>query len=88
MTTTISLHDAEQDLAALLKRARAGEDIVIADGTGPAVKLAPMPAVKPVAPVTPSYRGFGSLKGKISASDQALFGPLPEDELKRWYGEE
>ena len=82
MTTTISLHDAEQDLAALLKRARAGEDIVIADGNEPGVKLAPVPAGKP------SYRGRGILKGKISVSDEALFGPLPEDELKRWYGDE
>ena len=87
MTTTISLRDAEQDLAALLKRARAGEDIVIADGNEPGVKLAPV-AADAVAAEKPSCRGFGSLKGKISVPDSVFFDPLPEDELKRWYGEE
>ena len=82
MTTTISVRDAEHDLASLLKRARAGEKIVISDGDGPSVQLALVATAKT------SYRGFGVLKGKISASDEALFGPLPEDELKRWYGEE
>jgi hypothetical protein len=38
-------------------------------------------------PVEPSYRGRGILKGKIRVSDEDLFGPLPEDELKRWHGE-
>ena len=78
--TMIEINAAEKDLAALIKRARAGEEI--ADAEGARVKLAPVEAEKP------SYRGFGALKGKISASDEALFGPLPEDELKRWYGEE
>lgn len=79
--TMIEIKAAEKDLAALIKRARAGEEIVIADAEGARVKLAPVEAEKP------SYRGRGILKGKISASDEALFGPLPEEELKLWYGE-
>jgi antitoxin (DNA-binding transcriptional repressor) of toxin-antitoxin stability system len=51
--TTISLIDAEKELAALIECARLGEEIVITDGTKPAVKLAPLEAAKP------SYRGRG-----------------------------
>ena len=78
--TTITIEKAEKELADLVKRARAGEEIVISDGDEPGVKLAPVES-------KPSYRGFGILKGKFKISDEALFGPLPEDELKRWYGE-
>ncbi|MFM9941901.1 MAG: type II toxin-antitoxin system Phd/YefM family antitoxin [Hyphomicrobiaceae bacterium] len=80
--TTISIEKAEKELADLVKRALAGEEIVISDGTGPGVKLAPL------TPASPSYRGRGMLKGKIKVSDEDLFGPLPDDELKRWWGED
>lgn len=78
--TTITIDKAEKDLAALVKRAMEGEEIIISEGEEPRVKL------EPVRPAT-SLRGFGILKGKIRVSDEDLFGPLPEDELKRWYGE-
>jgi antitoxin (DNA-binding transcriptional repressor) of toxin-antitoxin stability system len=78
--TTITIDKAERQLAALLKRARLGEEIVITDGEEPGVKLAPVETTR-------SRRGFGLLKGKIKVSDEDLFGPLPQDELKRWYGE-
>ena len=78
--TTITIDKAEKDLAALLKRARQGEEIVITDGEEPGIKLAPIE-------MTRSRRGFGILKGKIKVSDEDLFGPLPDDELKLWYGE-
>lgn len=77
--TTIALEKAEKELAGLIKRAQAGEDIVIADGEA-RVRL------EPVA-IEPSYRGRGALKGKIQISDAALFDPLPEEELKAWEGE-
>ena len=79
--TTITLATAEKELGQLLKRAREGEEIVILDGDGPGIMLSPVSNAAP-------GRGFGLLKGKISASDEDLFGPLPEDELKRWWGEE
>ena len=69
----IAIDKAETDLAALIKRAR--------DGDEPGVKLALVEVSKT------SYRGRGILKGVIDVSDADLFGPLPEDELKRWYGE-
>lgn len=77
--TRITIEQAEKQLAALIKRARAGEEIIISDGPEPDVKLAPVEA---------SYRGRGILKGKVKVSDQELFAPLSENELKRWWGED
>jgi antitoxin (DNA-binding transcriptional repressor) of toxin-antitoxin stability system len=77
--TTVTIEKAEKELAALVKRAVAGEEIILSEGEEPRVKLQP---------VEPCYRGRGILKGKIRVSDEDLFGPLPEDELKRWYGED
>jgi antitoxin (DNA-binding transcriptional repressor) of toxin-antitoxin stability system len=74
--TTITLDKAEKELAALVKRALAGEEIIIASGDEPGVRLAPVERV--------SYRGRGILKGKIKVSDEDLFGPLADDELKLW----
>lgn len=71
---------AEKELAQLLKRARAGEEIVIADGDEPGIRLLPVNDAG-------SRRGFGLLKDRIKASDEDLFGPMTEDELKRWWGE-
>ncbi len=81
--TTISIIDAEKELAALIERARQGEEIVISDGTKPGVKLAP------VEPPMPSYRGrgFGMFKGQFAVPDSAFFDPLSEDELALWNGE-
>jgi antitoxin (DNA-binding transcriptional repressor) of toxin-antitoxin stability system len=77
---TITIEQAGKNLAALLERARAGEEIIISDGQEPGVRLEPVGR-------KPSLRGFGALKGKINVPDEDLFGPLPEDELKRWHGE-
>jgi antitoxin (DNA-binding transcriptional repressor) of toxin-antitoxin stability system len=81
--TTITLDHAEKDLAALIARARRGEEIVITDGTEPGIKLSPVAAEKP------SYRGrgFGKFQGQFAVPDSAFFDPLPEDELKLWNGE-
>ena len=77
---TITIEQAKKNLAALLERARAGEEIIISDGQEPGVRLEPVKRAS-------SPRGFGVLKDKIKASDEDLFGPLPGGELKRWYGE-
>lgn len=76
--TTITIHQAEKNLAALLARVRAGEEIVISDGERPGVKLSSL---------TTSYRGRGALKGKIKVTDEDLFEPLPDEEIARWWGE-
>jgi antitoxin (DNA-binding transcriptional repressor) of toxin-antitoxin stability system len=83
LMTMIFITDAEKELAALIARARQGEEIVITDGTEPGVKLAP------VEPAKPSYRGrgFGTFKGQFDVPDSALFDPLPDDELALWNGD-
>jgi prevent-host-death family protein len=80
--TTVTIDKAEKQLADLLRRARAGEDIVISDGSDPAVKLTPLERAS-----KRKRGGFGMLKGEISVSDDDLFGPLAEEELRRWEGE-
>ena len=77
--TTILIDQAEKELAALLSRAQAGEDIVISDRAGAGVRLVPVEAQK-------SYRGRGALRGVIEVSDADLFDPLPEEEIERWQG--
>lgn len=77
---TITIDKAEKELAALVKRARSGEEIVISDGEEPGVKLTPLAA-------KPSYRGRGVLKDRAKVSDEDLFEPLPDDEIGRWQGE-
>jgi antitoxin (DNA-binding transcriptional repressor) of toxin-antitoxin stability system len=70
MTTTITLEKAQQELPLLVKRALAGEDIVIEAAGEAAIRLAPIePAAEPTAIPGTSYRGRGALK------DQLVVGP-------------
>ena len=82
--TTITLEKAQQDLPLLVKRALAGEEIVIAAGDR-LVRLAPSPAGSGFNETTARRRGYGSLKGQFEVPD-SFFDPLPEDELKLWEG--
>jgi prevent-host-death family protein len=70
-----SVHDAKTNLSRLIADALSGEEVVIARGNVPAVRLVP------VAPV--GRRQFGALKGKI-ALDASFHEPLPEDEQAPW----
>ncbi len=80
---SINLDDALRKLATLIARARSGEEIVIADHAGNAVRLAPIQE-QPVERL--SYRGNGLLKGKVRVSDEDLFRRLPDDEAARLCG--
>jgi antitoxin (DNA-binding transcriptional repressor) of toxin-antitoxin stability system len=79
MATTVKMHEAKTHLSSLVARAVAGEDIVIARGDKPMVKL--------VAIESPSKpkRVFGSLAGKISIPDD-FFEPMSEEDLRLWEG--
>ena len=73
--TQFSVHDAKTNLSKLIAAALAGEEVVIARGNVPVVRLAP---------VTPrGSRRFGALKGKI-AIDARFDEPLPQDEMDGW----
>jgi len=68
----VGMHEAKTTLSALVARAEAGEDIVIARNGKPAVRLVPVNADRPS---FSSVRGI--LKGRIWMADD--FDELPDD---------
>lgn len=77
---TYTVRTAKTNLSKLIEPAEAGEDIVIARGKKPVVRLVPMGVPAHVL----RRRSFGVLKGKLKLPDSFFFGPLPEEELKLW----
>jgi prevent-host-death family protein len=76
--TTVTIHKAKTELSKLIERAERGEEVIIARGKTPVVRLVPLAAEQP-------KRGFGSMKGKVWLDD-SFWEPLPEEELKLWEG--
>ena len=75
----VKIHQAKTQLSKLVAAALAGEEVVIARGSEPLVRLTPVVhAKKPRVP--------GRFKGKFVQTD-AFFEPLPDDELALWNGE-
>lgn len=72
----VTIHAAKTQLSRLIQQACAGEDVVIARGDVPVVRLVPVKAAKPA-------RTFGAMRGRATVSD-AFFEPLPPDELEPW----
>jgi antitoxin (DNA-binding transcriptional repressor) of toxin-antitoxin stability system len=73
--TTITIHKAKTQLSQLIEKACRGEEIVIARGKLPLVKLVALPKeVK--GPRIP-----GAWKGKITYTEDA-FDPLTDQEMK------
>lgn len=83
--TTITIEKAQQDLPLLVKRALAGEEIVI-EAEDRLVRLALYPAGPRFDEAAARRRGYGAMKGQFEVGD-AFFEPLPEDELKAWEGD-
>jgi antitoxin (DNA-binding transcriptional repressor) of toxin-antitoxin stability system len=77
--TTVTVHYAKTHLSKLIAAAERGEEVVIARGDKPAVRLAPLE------PATKLERKPGRLRGLV-AMDDRFFDPLPEDELRLWEG--
>ena len=74
---TVSADEAASQLAHLLDRVEAGEEVVIArDG-------APVARIVGVARRT-GKRRFGAMRGVITIND-SFFDPLPEEELEGLY---
>ena len=71
---TVTIRKAKADLSRLIARACRGEEIVIARGKKPVVRLVAIPAAL-------KKRRPGILKGKISYTADA-FDPLTDQELK------
>lgn len=72
----VTIHVAKTTLSQLIERAREGEEIIIARGAQPVVKLVALDTKQP-------RRVFGALKGKLSVGPE-FFEPLPADELDAW----
>jgi prevent-host-death family protein len=75
-----TIHEAKTNLSRLIEKAERGEEVIIARGKKPVVKLVPVeePAENP------KTRPLGMYKGAFEWSD-SFFEPLPDDELEAWY---
>ena len=76
MAKAHSIHAAKTNLSRLVERACAGEDVVIARGSTPVVRLVPIDR-------DPVGRRFGAMRGRAKVT-AAFFEPLPDDELDSW----
>ena len=70
----VTVHVAKTHLAKLIERACAGEDVVIARGRTPVVRLVPVKQAQPL-------RHFGAMRGRARTT-KAFFAPLPPEELE------
>jgi prevent-host-death family protein len=71
-----TIHHAKTNLSRLIERAERGEEIVIARGKRPVVRLVPvdLPATK---------RKPGAFKAEFEMRPE-FFDPLPADEMEGW----
>lgn len=73
---TVKIHHAKTHLSRLIAEACEGEEIIIARGDQPLVRLQPLREKK-------GQRKPGSMKGLLKIGPE-FFEPLPDDELKAW----
>jgi prevent-host-death family protein len=73
---TVTIHKAKTELSRLIERACRGEEIVIARGKKPVVRLV---AVEDAT----GQRKPGALRGKLKVGPE-FFEPLPPEELEAW----
>jgi prevent-host-death family protein len=73
---TVTIHQAKTNLSRLIEKACRGEEIIIARGPDPVVRLVPIGGKK-------GRRQLGILKGKLIVGKE-FFEPLPLEELDRW----
>ena len=72
----VSIQKAKKNLSQLIKKALAGEEVIIARGSKHVARLVAVGEVK-------KKRQPGSMKGKISIGPE-FFEPLSDDELSYW----
>lgn len=73
----VTVHKAKTDLSKLIDAALNGEEVVIAKGKAPAVKLVPVEETRFIS---------GVLKGIVPPGGPDFLEPMSEDELKDWEG--
>jgi prevent-host-death family protein len=78
---TYTVHEAKTHLSKLIERAERGEEVIIARGDKPAVKIVSLAEKK-------TGRRPGAYKDELPEfPDSFFFDPLPDDELALWEGE-
>ncbi len=73
--STYTVYNAKTHLSSLIDQACAGEEVIIARGKRPLVKLVPLPEI--------GQRRFGAMHGRAQVDD-TFFEPLPDEELAAW----
>ena len=73
---TFTIHEAKTNLSKLIEQACQGEEVVIARGPEPVVRLVPIADVK-------GRRQPGALRGKLRVGPE-FFEPLTDEELAHW----
>jgi prevent-host-death family protein len=73
---TVTIHKAKTELSRLIEKACRGEEIVIARGKKPVVRLVAIEDAQ-------GQRKPGALRGKLKVGPE-FFEPLPPEELEAW----
>jgi antitoxin (DNA-binding transcriptional repressor) of toxin-antitoxin stability system len=74
---TVTIHAAKTQLSRLIEAALAGEEVVIAKGDKPVVRLVAIPQ---------GQFKLGVLKRDALGAGPDFFSPMDEDELAAWEG--
>lgn len=73
---SVTVHEAKTNLSKLIEQACRGEEVIIARGATPVVRLVPVGEVQ-------GRRQPGALRGKLRLGPE-FFEPLPAEELSAW----
>ena len=73
---SVKVHEAKTNLSKLIEQACRGEEIIIARGATPVVRLVPVGKVR-------GRRQPGALRGKLQVGPE-FFEPLPPEVLSAW----
>lgn len=73
----VTVHAAKTNLSKLIEAALAGEEVVIARGRQPVVRLVP---------VVRRRFTVGLLQGQIAGAGPDFFAPMDEEDLALWEG--
>lgn len=73
----VTVQAAKVDLAELVERAKAGEEVILAEGETPVAMIVPWPKK--------TFK-IGILKEQLSGEVPDFFAPMDQDELDLWEG--
>ena len=74
----VTIHAAKTNLSKLIEAALAGEEVVIANGKQPVVRLVPIARTRFT---------IGPLKGELTGPGPDFFEPMSESDLAVWEGD-